>query len=210
MKIALLTTKKHPICEKVIEYIGEDANILYSHNDVMDDYDFIISFLYPNVIPKSVLDKGKVNINFHPASSDYPGTGCYNFALYEEAREYGGVAHLMLPLVDSGKIISEKRFPINENNDSIIELQNETHKVLYELFVKIFNDIRIGITDWKEVSKWSKKPTTRKQLNAMCYIDNSMDKAEVLRRYKAFHHPKFPIVYRIDGLEINLGDINSQ
>ena len=56
-------------------------------------------------------------INFHPASPEYPGTGCNNFALYENAGEYGVTCHYMAPKADTGKIIKVKRFPVFANDD---------------------------------------------------------------------------------------------
>ena len=65
------------------------------------------------VVPEWLLRKAKIAaINFHPASPDYPGIGCRNFALYENAKEYGVTCHHMSATIDTGSIIEIKRFPI--------------------------------------------------------------------------------------------------
>jgi methionyl-tRNA formyltransferase len=52
--------------------------------------DYLISFLSRWVIPEDLLKRARrAAINFHPASPEYHGIGCNNFALYENAREYG-------------------------------------------------------------------------------------------------------------------------
>ena len=73
--------------------------------------DYLISFLSPWIITADELARFDTAINFHPASTDYPGSGCYNFALYDNAPEYGATCHHMLPKVDTGLVIDERRFP---------------------------------------------------------------------------------------------------
>ena len=75
--------------------------------------DYILSYLCRWVIPLTVIQSAqKGAINFHPASPDYPGIGCNNYALYENASEYGATCHHMAGKVDTGKIIAVKRFPV--------------------------------------------------------------------------------------------------
>src|SRR5687768_15282057 len=69
--------------------------------------DYVISFLSRWVVPAYLLERAKkAAINFHPASPDYPGIGCNNFALYDNATEYGATCHHMAPKVDTGGIIA--------------------------------------------------------------------------------------------------------
>ncbi len=66
---------------------------------------YIISFVSPWIIPENLLNSAqKAAINFHPGPPDYPGTGCYNFALYEGTKKYGVTAHHMEKKVDTGNI----------------------------------------------------------------------------------------------------------
>ncbi len=75
--------------------------------------DYIISYLSRWVVPAELLERARrAAVNFHPASPDYPGIGCNNFALYENAAEYGVTCHHMAPRVDSGEIIAVRRFPV--------------------------------------------------------------------------------------------------
>src|SRR4030066_251191 len=73
--------------------------------------DYIISYLSRWVVPEFLLSRvRKAAINFHPASPAYPGIGCNNFALYEDAKEYGVTCHHMASKGDTGAIIAVKRF----------------------------------------------------------------------------------------------------
>ncbi len=55
--------------------------------------EYIISFLSTWIIHQSILNCAqKVAKNFHLGSPDYPGIGCYNFALYEICMRYGVIA----------------------------------------------------------------------------------------------------------------------
>ena len=45
--------------------------------------DYIISYLSRWIVPSYLLNNAKIaSFNFHPASPEYPGIGCNNFALY--------------------------------------------------------------------------------------------------------------------------------
>ena len=71
--------------------------------------DFILSYLNPLVLPNILIERAKIAaINFHPGSPAYPGSGCYNFALYNQAEQYGVTCHHLVKRVDSGDIISQK------------------------------------------------------------------------------------------------------
>ena len=75
--------------------------------------DYIVSYLSRWIVPALLLKRAKTAaINFHPASSSYPGIGCNNFALYNQEESFGVTCHYMLPMVDTGKIIASKIFPI--------------------------------------------------------------------------------------------------
>src|SRR3977135_115641 len=80
---------------------------------VREHYSVILSFLSPLIVPVWLLDRTDSAINFHPGTADYPGIGCYNFALYENAEQYGAICHHMESKVDTGKIIAERRFKVS-------------------------------------------------------------------------------------------------
>src|SRR4051812_40062356 len=72
-----------------------EATIIYStrHDPFPEELldwqgDLIISYLSQWIIPGKVLEKASMAaLNFHPGPPEYPGIGCTNFAIYDEADE---------------------------------------------------------------------------------------------------------------------------
>src|SRR5512141_50074 len=99
--------------------------------------DYIISYLSRWVVPEALLQRAhKAAINFHPASPEYPGIGCNNFALYEGAAQYGVTCHHMAAKVDTGSIIAVKRFPVLPEDD-VESLLKRTYEHQIVLFFEI-------------------------------------------------------------------------
>jgi methionyl-tRNA formyltransferase len=138
--------------------------------------EYIISYLSRWVIPEYLLQKAKVAaINFHPASPSYPGIGCNNFALYEEATEYGVTCHHMAARVDTGAIIAVKRFPVfPEDNVATLLLRTYDYQLVlfYEIISLILNGKELPITE----EQWTRKPFSRKEFNALGRITSDMTK----------------------------------
>ena len=165
---------------------------------------WIISYRSPWIVPRAVLNRATVCINFHPGSSDYPGFGCYNFALYEGAPDYGVVCHFMEPKVNSGAIIEERRFPIFPC-DSVQSLQRRTLIVLLALFHDVLSLIALGQRLPVSDKKWSRVAFTRKEFSELNEIRPSMSDKEIANRVRAVSYPGFagPIV-RLGGFQFSL------
>tara|TARA_B100001142_G_scaffold187173_1_gene186331 strand:- start:5270 stop:6499 length:1230 start_codon:yes stop_codon:yes gene_type:complete len=147
--------------------------------------DYIISYLSRWVLSSEILSNASISaINFHPASPEYPGIGCNNFALYNEERKYGVTCHHMHKHVDTGPIISTKSFPIFES-DSVASLLTRTYDfqltLFYEIMNKILNDEKLQIS----TKKWTRKPFTRKQFNDLVKIEPDMSEEEIKKRVRA-------------------------
>ena len=110
--------------------------------------DYIISFRSYHIIEKSLLRRAScAAINFHPAPVDYPGSGCTNWALYEDAKEYGVTVHIMNEKIDNGEIIECRRFPIFEY-DNIETLLQRTYHKMYDLFLDTITGIKLNSMDF--------------------------------------------------------------
>jgi len=207
--ILFLGKKKDKYCTKAVDFIKRnfyDVSVyLGEWGDPLPediswwDGDYIISYLSRWVVPEYLIRKAKVAaINFHAASPDYPGIGCYNFALYEEANEYGVTCHYMANKVDTGKIIAVKRFPIFMSDDvaSLILRTYDFQLVLfYEIMSKIIKNEPLPSSE----ESWSKKPFTRKQFNQLGIINLSMTDEEVTRRVRATSYGLFKPTIEIAG-----------
>lgn len=159
---------------------------------------WLISFLSPWIVPGAALDRARCAINFHPASSDYPGSGCYNFALYEGAREYGAVCHFMLEKVDTGVIVEERRFAV-EPDDTVETLKLRAMETMLAMFRDIVARIARGAPLPRAGHGWSRRPFRFRDLERLRRITPDMDEDEVRRRVRATTYPGWPGAYRENG-----------
>jgi methionyl-tRNA formyltransferase len=167
-----------------------------------DDWgcDLLISYLCPRIIPSNILSASRLPINFHPAPPEYPGFGCYNFAIYEGADEYGATCHRMVAEVDSGDIYALRRFPMAADV-SVATLQEATLAAMHELFVDVLRRIAGGEV-LKKTEDWRRPPTSRKDFEALRQVPVDADAGEVDRRVRAFAHPDFDGAYiRLHGFD---------
>lgn len=161
--------------------------------------DYIISYLSRWVIPEELLDRAKIAaINFHPASPEYPGIGCNNFALYEDAKEYGVTCHHMARKVDTGRIIAVKRFPVHPKDD-VDSLLKRTYENQIELFFEIVGLMAEGKELPVSAETWTRPPFSRKQFNELFKITPDMREEEVKRRIRAISYGPWQPYVEIHG-----------
>ncbi|MBN2421611.1 hypothetical protein JXB41_00165 [Candidatus Woesearchaeota archaeon] len=195
MKILLLT-KKSKYCKIVQDCIknkipnteifeGESGDPL---PNIEWEGDYIISYLSPWIVPKELLNKAKFSINFHPASPKYPGIGCYNFAIYNQEKEFGATCHYMLEKVDSGKIVKTIKFQM-QDTDTVQSLKERTMDYMLTLFYDILKFIEKEKPLPRSDEKWLRRPYTRKDLQELCKLSLDMDENEIKRRLKATYFP---------------------
>jgi len=161
--------------------------------------DYIISYLSRWVVPAELLERARrAAVNFHPASPDYPGIGCNNFALYENAAEYGATCHHMAPRVDSGKIIAVRRFPIHPDDD-VASLLKRTYENQIELFFQIVPLMAEGRELPSAGEGWTRAPFSRKEFNELFRITPDMPEDEIARRIRAVSYGSYQPYVEIRG-----------
>jgi len=166
--------------------------------------DYIISYLSRWVVPAALLKKAKIAaFNFHPASPSYPGIGCNNFALYEDAEEYGVTCHHMAAKVDTGKLIAVRRFPVflSDNVASILE---RTYEHMIVLFYEVLGLILNGDPLPEMEETWTRKPFSRKEFNQLRQITSDMSKEEIERRIRATAYGEWQPWVEIEGYVFSL------
>ena len=161
--------------------------------------DYIVSYLSRWVVPDTLLKRArKAAINFHPASPEYPGIGCNNFALYEGAKEYGVTCHHMAAKVDTGRIIAVRRFPVYTEDDVDALL-----KRTYENQIALFFEIAQLMAEGKDLpvssESWTRAPFTRKQFNELFRITPDMPRDEIARRVRAVSYGPYQPYVEIEG-----------
>lgn len=162
--------------------------------------DALLSFLSPWIVPQAVLDNCDIALNFHPGSTDYPGIGCYNFALYEEAMTFGAVCHHMLAKVDTGLVVDERIFPVL-STDNVETLKYRTMVTMLAMFHDVASLIAAGDELPKSQRRWSRRPFTRREMEALKRIEPGMPPEEVQRRLRATIYPGYPGPYVEAGSE---------
>lgn len=163
-------------------------------------YEAIVSFVSPWIVPGWLLSETAVALNFHPGSCDFPGIGCYNFALYEGAVRYGAVCHHMLERVDSGEIVREELFDLRDE-ESVESLKLRTMDAMLGMFGEIVELLRAKKPLPKASRTWQRKPFTRRQLDELGRVTPEMTPEEIRRRVRAMEYPGFP------GAFVELGGV---
>jgi methionyl-tRNA formyltransferase len=163
------------------------------------DGDYIISYLSRWVVPEWLLKKARIAaFNFHPASPEYPGIGCNNFALYENAKEYGATCHHMLARVDTGPIIAVKRFPLYPADD-VASVLSRTYAFQLVLFYEVMGFILAGKDLPASEERWTRRPFTRKEFEELRRITPDMSKEEIARRVRATAYGIWNPVVELEG-----------
>jgi len=163
--------------------------------------DIILSFLSPWIVPGDLLQRANVAaLNFHPGPPEYPGIGCYNFALYDQVPQYGVTCHRMAARVDTGAIVRVSRFAVSPR-DTVATLKDRSMNALLALFCEIVETIERGDALPSSAEEWTRKPYTRRELDELGRITADMPTAEVQRRFRAMNFPPYP------GLFTEIGGI---
>ena len=157
--------------------------------------DYLISYLCPWVIPGKLIDNLKYGaINFHPGPPQYPGSGCTNFAIYHEVKEYGVTCHYMAAKVDSGKVIAVRRFDVFPE-DTVWSVTQRCYGYMLALFYEIITMVKEGKPLPVSDESWSRDAYRLKDFHALRRITPDMDEAEIQRRIRATTYPGYEGAY---------------
>lgn len=128
----------------------------------------LISFCSAMVIPARIIARLSGNcLNFHPGPPERPGYMPAPFALADGARDYGVTFHFMLPVVDTGRIIEVRRFPLEDGMD-----QEAIERKSYEALLTMVAERAPLLADIDHIfqpcgEKWSGKATTKADLQRL-------------------------------------------
>lgn len=163
--------------------------------------DVVLSYLSRWIVPAKLLEQARVAaLNFHPAPPEYPGIGCTNFALYEQATEYGATCHYMAGKVDTGRIVEVRRIPIHQS-DTVASLLSRTYEIMFELFKDTVDLLADGKKLPVSEERWSRKPISRREFNELCKLNLEMDDAEMKRRIRATTFGNWKPILEVNGIE---------
>ena len=177
--------------------------------------DYILSFRNLYFLPKDLLSAAnKLAINFHPGPPEYPGSGCINFALYNNEKTFGVTSHLMNEFIDNGKIIKAVRFEVKPN-DNLDTLLKKTHKELeilaMETIEKIYNDEQNfidKIINNPATIAWRGKGRKMIEVDKLQNIPLETSKQELEKIIRSCHSEDFPVSLNLHGYRFLLSTQN--
>ena len=195
MKVCIIVKKNKPYIDKIIKLLKKKFNNLDVYfGDYGDDYpknlnnkryDILISYLSPWIINQKTLSKVKLfSLNFHPGPPEYPGIGCYNFAIYNNEINYGVTAHLMDKTVDTGKIIKVNKFKISKKI-TVNELIDKSYKSMFLLFKYVLKNMIVKKKLIFSNDNWKRKPFKRNEFKKLLIIKKDMSSNEIKKRIRA-------------------------
>ena len=211
MKICFLAKKEKPGVYEAIDFLKREeylvdiffaeSNSVFPKQIINTQYDILVSYISNWIVPIDVLNKTKLwNINFHPGPPEYPGTGCFNFSIYNNESNYGSTAHLMNPAVDTGKIIGVNRFETSQM-ENVKTLSDKTYVSLLALFKDVFKYISKNKTLPKCSEKWKRKPYKRRELEKLATLNCNMSLNQIKKIIRATYYPGKPAPFiEINGL----------
>ena len=154
-------------------------------------YSYIICFRSFYILKRNLINKATVAaINFHPGTPNYRGTGCVNYALFENAKYYGSTCHIINEKVDNGKIIDVKKFRLRAN-DTIETTLKKTYLIMLSQAKSVLNilfenedNMKLLIKKNKNI-KWSNKIKKLNYLNKFYKIKLNCSKREIKNKIRA-------------------------
>lgn len=173
--------------------------------------EYILCFRSLFVLPKRLIDRANIAaINFHPAPPEYPGSGCINFALYDEVSEYGVTAHIMNELVNNGPILEVHRFPVT-SFDNLPTVLSRTHSELLNLCSDFISGLHSdGENFLKEKlaasqnEVWRGKSRTLKEWHDLHKIDLAVSERELKRIIRATNNYEYSPKIKLYGFTFRL------
>lgn len=108
------------------------------------EFDYLISVVNSKILTKETLGLArKMNINFHNAPlPKYAGIHAISWAIVKEEKQYGVTWHEMTSQVDSGDILEQSIFPVDENETAYtlsVKSYEEAIKSFERLIINIKN-----------------------------------------------------------------------
>lgn len=200
--------------EESVSSIANQNNIpIFSSTDELESHeevDFIVSVQYHEILKQQHINKAKkLAINLHMAPlPEYRGCNQFSFAIIDDAKTFGTTLHRLEAGIDSGAILSEKRFSIPSKCD-VQTLHTLTNNYSKQLFEDSIAAILAGKFTPIEQSHLLKERGSsihyRKEINNLKVIDLSWDNDKIDRYVRATYFPPFDPPYAIkNGKKIPL------
>lgn len=165
--------------------------------------DITVSVQHNEILKKQHIEKAKeIAVNLHLAPlPEYRGCNQFSFAIIDEAKWFGATIHEINEGVDSGDILFENRFRIDNRDYWVSELYDKTVKT----GVKLFTNTLVRLIE----GEYCKKPQSelieergssihyRKEIDDIKKIDLDWDAKKIDRHIRGTYMPGFPPPFTI-------------
>lgn len=195
--------------DKNIQALASQHQIkVLTDNEAIPECDIIYSVQYHKILKQADIEKAKtIAINLHLAPlPDYRGCNQFSFAIFHGAKTFGVTIHQIDEGIDSGGILYEDRFPMNEKW-WVKDLFEESTKRGLALLKATWADILIGKYQLKDqstlIAERGLNIHYRKDIEQLKRIDLNEDAHKIKAKIKATYMPGFEPPYcEIDGNKI--------
>lgn len=168
--------------------------------------DYILCFRSRYILPPWLIARAEIAaVNFHPGPPEYRGSGCINWALYDEVPNYGVTAHFMNEQIDAGRIIEVVRFRV-DRGDSVSTLLRRTHEHCLDLAERLVQGIaHYGCeylycrAELASHEQWTGPVRRIASVDSLSRVDSTISRKELERVIRATHTREFPTYVEICG-----------
>jgi len=175
--------------------IENNLNLINKIDDVFSyDVDIILSIGYAHIIKKNILEHPKIGIiNAHPAPlPKYRGRFSTMFAIINGEKTHGITFHLMNEDIDSGDIILQKIFQLEENETGK-SLYMKSSEIIFSEFKKLLQIIIENKLPKRIPQKEENSSYYKKEIPNDGFIDLRWEDGKINRYVRALYFPPFDL-----------------
>ena len=183
---------------------------LDAYASLADHVDVAISVQYHEILkPVHVQKASDITVNLHMAPlPEYRGCNQFSFAIIDEAKVFGTTLHRIVPGIDSGPILAERRFEVPEGR-----WVEDLYELTFEHSVELFQSEILGIIEGErhETSQAELEDERgssfhlRKEIADIKLIDLDWSREKIERHIRATSMSGFEPPYAmIGGVKVHL------
>lgn len=184
--------------------VNAGVPVLEELEDLLNlDYDILISVQYHQILKAQHINSAKeIAVNLHMAPlPEYRGCNQFSFAIIDGVQEFGTTIHKMETGIDSGDILFERRFPV-EQDVYVQELYNKTFDETLQLFKDSLPKLIRGEYELQPQSTFANRTKgfhLRSEIDAMKKLDLAWPQDKIERHIRATAMPGFEGPYFVVG-----------
>ncbi len=176
----------------------------------LEGVDFLVSVQYHRVLSHREIEKARcLAVNLHMAPlPEYRGANQFSFAILNNEKEFGTTLHEMIPQVDAGDILVERRFRV-EDDWSAKALYDKTVEESMKMFSEHIEEVlRMTIKGQPQRGVRRERPRyfyRKRDIEGFKEVDLHWPLEKIDRHVRAFDFPGFePAYVLLEGQKIYL------